>query len=257
MVQQRVDSSAPIPVVENHMDETRPAAPETRKQPSTLTHLLILSSILVPIALLPYLTVRARLTTLQRSVAEGANATTGLRRDLSHLIAAFSARRTEQDRLVSLLNETNANVGWLRRKAEQAVVDRAASEARMLKELRATRLELEKLESDAARSEQARQLIERDRLRLVQSLKSESDRIRTRLSGLEELGSSLADIAAFMHEVELQQALPPKKGDGRGIERIRQLAYKWQNAQTPEQTATDASNDNNQSSSNAGSDTGR
>ena len=52
--------------------------------------------------------------------------------------------------------------------------------------------------------------------------------IRASLSTLKDLSSSLADIAAFMHEVEVQQGFVSRKNDGRGIERIRQLAYKLQ-----------------------------
>ena len=49
------------------------------------------------------------------------------------------------------------------------------------------------------------------------------------MSTLRDLSPSLADIAAFMHEVELQQGFVTRKNDGRGIERIRQFAYKLQN----------------------------
>ena len=45
---------------------------------------------------------------------------------------------------------------------------------------------------------------------------------------LKAIGTSLADVAAFMHEMELHQGYPPRANDGRGIERIRQLAYKLQ-----------------------------
>ncbi len=38
------------------------------------------------------------------------------------------------------------------------------------------------------------------------------------------LGGSLADIAAFMQEVEIRQGWTPRPDDGRGIERARQLA---------------------------------
>lgn len=48
------------------------------------------------------------------------------------------------------------------------------------------------------------------------------------MSTLRDLSSSLADIAAFMHEVEVQQGFVTRKNDGRGIERIRQMAYKLQ-----------------------------
>lgn len=51
---------------------------------------------------------------------------------------------------------------------------------------------------------------------------------RAALSHLRDLSSSLADIAAFMHEVEVQQGFVSRKNDGRGIERIRQLAYRLQ-----------------------------
>ena len=49
------------------------------------------------------------------------------------------------------------------------------------------------------------------------------------MATLRDLSPSLADIAAFMHEVELQQGFVSRKNDGRGIERIRQFAYKLQN----------------------------
>lgn len=42
------------------------------------------------------------------------------------------------------------------------------------------------------------------------------------------MSSSLADIAAFMQEVEVQQGFVSRKNDGRGIEKIRQLAYRLQ-----------------------------
>lgn len=50
-------------------------------------------------------------------------------------------------------------------------------------------------------------------------------RNRSQLTRLRELGPSLADIAAFMQEVEIQQGYSsPRKQDGRGIERLRRVA---------------------------------
>jgi hypothetical protein len=40
------------------------------------------------------------------------------------------------------------------------------------------------------------------------------------------LGNSLADVAAFMHEMELDQGLSTKGEDQRGIERLRLLGVK-------------------------------
>ncbi|TDL29452.1 hypothetical protein BD410DRAFT_22819 [Rickenella mellea] len=42
---------------------------------------------------------------------------------------------------------------------------------------------------------------------------------------LQDVGTSLADIAAFIHEVEVRQGYPMEKG-GRGVERIRNVALR-------------------------------
>lgn len=51
---------------------------------------------------------------------------------------------------------------------------------------------------------------------------------RNRLDLFPRLGLSLADVAAFMHEVELHQALPSSAIHNHGIERLRTLALKLQ-----------------------------
>ncbi|KAH9071654.1 hypothetical protein EDB83DRAFT_2517469 [Lactarius deliciosus] len=53
-----------------------------------------------------------------------------------------------------------------------------------------------------------------------------SNRIQT--SRLQELGTSLADVAAFMQEIELQQGFFSPRVDGRGIERLRFLAMQFE-----------------------------
>ena len=52
---------------------------------------------------------------------------------------------------------------------------------------------------------------------------------RAGLTTLRDLSTSLADIAAFMHEVEVSHGFVSRKNDGHGVERIRQLAYRLQN----------------------------
>jgi len=42
------------------------------------------------------------------------------------------------------------------------------------------------------------------------------------------LGTSLADVAAFMQEIELQQGFFTPKVDGRGIERLRFVAMQFE-----------------------------
>lgn len=47
---------------------------------------------------------------------------------------------------------------------------------------------------------------------------------RSQLARLRELGPSLADVATFMQEMDIQQGYTTQKQDGRGIERLRRVA---------------------------------
>ena len=43
---------------------------------------------------------------------------------------------------------------------------------------------------------------------------------------MKDLARALADVAAFIHEVEIREGLVPRPGDGRGVERMRELGQK-------------------------------
>jgi hypothetical protein len=45
---------------------------------------------------------------------------------------------------------------------------------------------------------------------------------------LRELGTSLADVATFMQEMELQQGFFTSRFDGKGIDRLRFLAMQFE-----------------------------
>lgn len=64
---------------------------------------------------------------------------------------------------------------------------------------------------------------------------------RTQISHLRELGTSLADVAAFMQEIELQQGFFTPKVDGRGIERLRFLAMQLEGMGKTNAADTDVS----------------
>ena len=53
-------------------------------------------------------------------------------------------------------------------------------------------------------------------------------RCRAQISRLRDLGTSLADVAAFMQEIELQQGFFMPRLDGGGIERLRFLAMQFE-----------------------------
>lgn len=50
---------------------------------------------------------------------------------------------------------------------------------------------------------------------------------RTQAAALRALGTSLADIAAFMHEIELEMGMNQGK-DHRGIDKLRRLALRME-----------------------------
>ena len=57
--------------------------------------------------------------------------------------------------------------------------------------------------------------------------------IRPTIATLQELGTSLADVAAFMQEVELDLGMNPTSKEGRrGIDRLRLLAFRMQSIQS-------------------------
>jgi len=63
----------------------------------------------------------------------------------------------------------------------------------------------------------------------LQKLVKETQNSRTHATALRGLGTSLADIAAFMHEIELEMGMMSLHGgDQRGIERLRLLALQMQ-----------------------------
>jgi hypothetical protein len=54
------------------------------------------------------------------------------------------------------------------------------------------------------------------------------------------LGTSLADIAAFMQEIELRQGFFTRKVDGKGVERLRFLAMQFEGMGKVSKAAADA-----------------
>ncbi|KIP10584.1 hypothetical protein PHLGIDRAFT_125451 [Phlebiopsis gigantea 11061_1 CR5-6] len=174
---------------------------------SPWTHVAIFSSILTPIALLPYLAVRRHLLSLHRKVSEVGTANAALQRDLKAALLESSIRRDEHERLTSTMGEFRRELERLRAEQSARALQRARTEER-------TRAD-------------------------INEVLEENKRMRARLAGLRDLSPTLADIAAFMQEVEVQGGFAWRKNDGRGIERIRQFAYKLQNMLTVEAEVQD------------------
>lgn len=221
------------------------ATDDGRRRTSLLTPFIVLGSV----SLLPYLLVRARVVSLQKQLEEVARANRFLRQDVKALLSEVSSGRTEQQRFVGAFKDTQGSIERLSRQAERGDTARVESENKIHQDLKSMRQTLERLEADAAQRDCAHaewQNICRDD---IKSLLHGNERTRwvvvdrisfhcdmmplmfldsTHLSAITELGTPLANIAAFMHEVEVRHGYPPRKDDGRGIERLRRLAKKFQ-----------------------------
>ncbi|KAI0921095.1 hypothetical protein AcW1_004814 [Taiwanofungus camphoratus] len=200
------------------------ATDDGRRRTSLLTPFIVLGSV----SLLPYLLVRARVVSLQKQLEEVARANRFLRQDVKALLSEVSSGRTEQQRFVGAFKDTQGSIERLSRQAERGDTARVESENKIHQDLKSMRQTLERLEADAAQRDCAHaewQNICRDD---IKSLLHGNERTSTHLSAITELGTPLANIAAFMHEVEVRHGYPPRKDDGRGIERLRRLAKKFQ-----------------------------
>lgn len=82
-----------------------PAAPI-----SPWTHAVVLTAILAPTAIVPYLAVRRHLLSLHRKVAEVATSNATLQRDLKTALLESSIRREEHDRLKILIDEVRRDL---------------------------------------------------------------------------------------------------------------------------------------------------
>ncbi|KAH7887983.1 hypothetical protein F5I97DRAFT_935340 [Phlebopus sp. FC_14] len=145
-----------------------------------ITTFIVLATFLTPVAVIPYVLTRRRVTQLSTKLQE------------------LAATRTQSEliRTASLLEGARKEIHLLRRDLVRVQSEQEALES-------VTRSRLSQLLGD-------RQMT------------------RDRLDTLPQLGISLANIAAFMHEVALHQGLPSNALDVHGVERLRLLALRLQ-----------------------------
>jgi len=156
------------------------------------TRLVIFAALVFPLALLPFVTLRRQVLGLHRKLDEVGTTTTTLHRELKTTLLELSVAREEHGRLRGLLEETRQSV--------------------------------EKMREDNYRNQLARVSKEKEIHGQIQELLASRNQTQLQVSHLRELGTSLADVAAFMREIEIQQGYVTQKQDGRGIERLRCLA---------------------------------
>jgi len=163
----------------------------THRRPiPAITHFAVLAAFLLPITFLPYVVIRRQLVTLRRKL-DDVQLTAASQQDVRRLLA----------------------IGAERDKYIQSTIDKVKREVEVLR-LEADRRQRTQITSDNLIRSDLRQLL------------NERRHARAQVMTLRELGSSLADVAAFMHEVELREGLvrlETQGGDKGGIDRIDRL----------------------------------
>ncbi|KAF9221933.1 hypothetical protein BS17DRAFT_784182 [Gyrodon lividus] len=161
-----------------------------------ITTFVILAAFLTPFAVVPYVLTQRRISRLSHQLDQLLASNTALQKTVSRSTHEAALRKEELSRATSLLENSKKENQLLRRDISQTQAQHEAFQ-------RATRTEL-------------------------QTLLAERKLSRERLDLLPQLGLSLADVAAFMHEVELHQGLPSSAMDNHGVEKLRMLALKLQ-----------------------------
>ncbi|KAH9936965.1 hypothetical protein B0H21DRAFT_58678 [Amylocystis lapponica] len=199
-----------------------------RRSAIPLARLIVPLAVLSSVAIFPYLLLRTRISTLQRKLADLSTENERLREAVAPLSSHTTVLHHQHKHLVGQLGEIRGSLERLRGWGEQRDAARTEADGRFEHELRDIRLDLERLAMDTMRKDRARTAAVEVCRSELQTLLRERMWTREHLSALRGLGSPLADVAAFMHEVEVQQGYTPRGDDGRGIEKIRQVALKMQ-----------------------------
>jgi septal ring factor EnvC (AmiA/AmiB activator) len=165
-----------------------------------ITHFTVLALFLTPLAAVPYLLSKRRFSVLSRRLDEVSTTTTALRKELKTSVTENAARRVELHRTSASLEAARSELIQLRRSLKQLRTECDAS--------------------DITTRNALKQLLEERKL------------TSEHLALFPQLGTSLADVAAFMYEVELHHGITSSVIDGHGVERLRRLALKFQIAQS-------------------------
>ncbi|KAI0750859.1 hypothetical protein C8Q80DRAFT_1154326 [Daedaleopsis nitida] len=213
--------------------------------------LLIFAAILTPLAILPYALTRRQYAALRTELTALRKANTSLVRELRATAEETAKRHGEtSSRALELLNENRALL--TEQKASVLAKEKVVEEhrKRLEAQLNARIGELGTAVKDIRRGTDAllhelknsvnvmvavaKEREEKDkkfRVRTDNSLKELVDDVRrgqAEVDAVKGMWKPLADVAAFMEEVELRQGWTPRPGDGRGIESMRHLAQRLQ-----------------------------
>ncbi|KAG6833795.1 hypothetical protein H0H87_011729 [Tephrocybe sp. NHM501043] len=187
-------------MIDTHPTSMPPASSnEARRFPRGLTHLAVIAAFILPFTAVPYILARRQISTLRRQLAEINTSVKILEQEMSLSWQEMTIRKDDVQKLRGTLWKVLQE-----REKERVLVEQ--------KELEGLRFQNEvKIE--------------------LQDLIKESQNTRSQGVLLRSLGTSLADVAAFMHEMELEMGMLSSRGKDQigGIDRLRSLAQQMRN----------------------------
>ncbi|KAG5732081.1 hypothetical protein E4T56_gene18805 [Termitomyces sp. T112] len=191
-------SDLPPQVLHDGNDVVTSMPPNQAGRPArSLAHLAVISAFILPFTVFPYVLARRQITALRRQLAETQTSVRILQQELNLSWQEMSGRKDEIQKLQGSLLKAH------RDRDQQRVF-------------------LEKRDTENFKF--------RDEVRTdLQNLLKEVQHTRSQDALISSLGTSLADVAAFMHEAELEMGMLSSNGkDQRGIDRLRSLALQMQ-----------------------------
>jgi len=199
-------------------DASATAASATLQAPSPLFHLVVLGSIFIPLACIPYIPIRRHLLGLRRSIQTLSKNTLTLQHELNTTLLHARLRKEETINLAERVRILQSQLDTVTKQASEAESARRGAEKALTERLDAAA-------ECTAKSDGARLRTEEALKRQIDSARSRADSDRLPPEVLADVSTTLADIASFMEEAEIQwlsQTIPRD----RGIDRMRQFALR-------------------------------
>uniref|UniRef100_A0A8H7Y0J5 Uncharacterized protein n=1 Tax=Psilocybe cubensis TaxID=181762 RepID=A0A8H7Y0J5_PSICU len=204
-------------------EQTQHSSNGRRNYPAIL-HVAVISTFLIPIALFPYMAARRQIFILQRKIEMLEKDTQLFKDTMKVAIADQSLANAEISRVRESGQLSMERINQLQHQVSKQESERTVTE----KELR---VGLRQLLDETQHSRYMYSglffVVQRNLTACLWVI------YRTQTATLRALGMSLADIAAFMQEVELNFGLR-QRHDHRGIDRMRLLALRMQSLSQPE-----------------------
>ncbi|KAG6832904.1 hypothetical protein H0H92_004788 [Tricholoma furcatifolium] len=183
---------------------TLPAPSNQDRRGPGLRHLAVVTAFLLPFTVFPYMLARRQILALRRQLAETRTSVKVLEQELNLSWQEMSSRKDD-------IHKLRGSVWKMQQDGEHG---------KMLSE----------------RKEQEELRFQEEVKTELQVLLKEARNSRSHGATIASLGTSLADVAAFMHEMELEMGMQSSRNHG-SIERLRYLALQMQEKQSSERSS--------------------